>query len=174
MDASEFLVYLNIIRKRLWLIILLFIVTVGTVFFLSKKEKPVYRASVRLQVVASEPQEVALFSEFRAGATSQQLINAQTDFIRSLQSGVVAWQTIADLNLGIGAYDLLKSLSISTEGPFITVIVEADDPAIAEALATTHVENALQYYRATRARPSTVIREFISGQLAMEEKQLKK
>jgi len=173
MDASEFLVYLNIIRKRLWLIILLFIVTVGTVFFLSKKEKPVYRASVRLQVVASEPQEVALFSEFRAGATSQQLINAQTDFIRSLQSGVVAWQTIADLNLGIGAYDLLKSLSISTEGPFITVIVEADDPAIAEALATTHVENALQYYRATRARPSTVIREFISGQLAMEEKRLK-
>ena len=173
MDASGFLVYLDIIRRRLWLIILLFIVTVGAVLYLSRTAKPVYRASVRLQVVASEPQEVALFSQFRAGATGQELVDSQTDFIRSLQAGVVAWQTIADLNLGIGAFDLLKSQSISTEGPFITVIVEADDPATAEALATTHVENALVYYRTTRARPSTVIREFISEQLTVATAQFK-
>ena len=172
MDASEFLIYLNIIRRRLWLIILLFIVTMSAVFYLSRTAKPVYRASVRLQVVASEPQEVALFSQFKAGATGQQLVDSQTDFIRSMQSGIVAWQTIADLNLGIGAYDLLESQSISTEGAFITLIAEADDPAIAEALATTHVENALKYYRTTRARPSTLIREFISEQLAVEEKRL--
>ena len=174
MEASEFLVYLNVIRRRLWLIVLLFIITVGGVLYLSRTAKPVYRASVRLQVVASEPQEVALFSEFKAGATGQELVDSQTEFIRSLQTGIVAWQTIADLNLGIGAYDLLKSQSISTEGPFITVIVEADDPAVAETLATTHVENALRYYRTTRARPSTVIREFISERLTLAEEEFKK
>jgi len=146
MGVGDFLVYLNILRKRL-----------------------VYRASVRLQVVASEPQEVALFSSFRAGASATELATAQTDFIRALQSGIVAWQTIAELNLGIGAYDLLNSLSITTEGPFISVQVQASDPEVAESLAVRHVENALIYYRTTRARPSTVIRQFIGEQLHEEQ-----
>jgi len=172
MGVGDFLVYLNIIRKRLWLIILLMVVTIGAILFISMTAPPIYRASVRLQVVASEPQEVALFSSFKAGATATQLTTAQTDFIRALQSGVVAWQTIADLNLGIGAYDLLNNLAITTEGPFITVQVEANDPAVAESMATTHVENALTYYRAIRARPSTVIRQFIGEQLDKEEKHM--
>ena len=172
MGVSDFLVYLNIIRKRLWLIILLCVATVGGIFFMSATADPIYRASVRLQVVASEPQEVALFSDFKAGATTTELMAAQTDFIRALQSGVVAWQTIAGLNLGIGAYDLLNSLNIMTEGPFITVQVEANDPAVAESLATQHVQNALVYYRTTRARPSTVIRDYIGDQLKVEEQAL--
>lgn len=172
MGVGDFLVYLNIIRRRLWLIILLFIVTIAAVVFISATADPVYRASVRLQVVASEPQEVALFSSFQAGASATELAAAQTDFIRALQSGIVAWQTIAELNLGIGAYDLLNSLAITTEGPFISVEVEADDPATAESLATRHVENALTYYRTTRARPSTVIRQFIGEQLKEEEERM--
>ncbi len=168
MGVGDFLIYLNIIRKRLWLVILLLVVTVSAIMFMSMTADPIYRASVRLQVVASEPQEVALFSSFQAGASATELAAAQTDFIRALQSGVVAWQTIAELNLGIGAYDLLNSLSITTEGPFISVEVEASDPAIAEALATRHVENALTHYRTTRARPSTVIRQFIGEQLKEE------
>jgi len=172
MGVDDFLVYLNIIRRRLWLIILLCVATIGGILFLSATADPVYRASVRLQVVASEPQEVALFSSFKAGATTTELAAAQTDFIRAVQSGVVAWQTIAELNLGIGAYDLLNSLSITTEGPFITVQVEANDPAVAESLATQQVENALVYYRTTRARPSTVTREFIGEQLRQEEEAL--
>ena len=172
MGIGDFLIYLNIIRKRLWLIILLLIVTVSGIVFISATADPVYRASVRLQVVASEPQEVALFSSFRAGASATELATAQTDFIRALQSGIVAWQTIAELNLGIGAYDLLNDLSITTEGPFISVQVQASDPEVAESLAVRHVENALIYYRTTRARPSTVIRQFIGEQLQEEQEKM--
>ena len=84
----------------------------------------------------------------------------------------MAWQTIAELNLGIGAYDLLNDLSITTEGPFISVQVQASDPEVAESLAVRHVENALIYYRTTRARPSTVIRQFIGEQLQEEQEKM--
>ena len=76
MGIGDFLIYLNIIRKRLWLIILLLIVTVSGIVFISTTADPVYRASVRLQVVASEPQEVALFSSFSAGASATELATA--------------------------------------------------------------------------------------------------
>jgi uncharacterized protein involved in exopolysaccharide biosynthesis len=165
-SATDVWVYLNIIRKRLWLIVLLFLVTVGVILAITYTAKPRYRATVRLQVMASDSSDVALFSTAKSSTTADQVLQAQNDFIRALKSGFVAWQTIADLNLDVGAPDLLSGLSFAVEGDFIVVTVESDDPGRAEGIATNQVNNALAYYRSVRATPSKVFKEFVADLLS--------
>jgi uncharacterized protein involved in exopolysaccharide biosynthesis len=164
--------YLIIIWKRLWLIILLIIVTEGVILSISYTAKPVYRATVRLQVLAADRPDVFLFSSSRATGTDIEIQQAQSDFMRILRSGFVAWKTIADLNLGLGAVDLLAGLSTSLEGDFIVVTVESDDPGRAEDIAKAQVENALKNYRDVRAKPSTVFFEFVDKLKASEQKKM--
>jgi len=77
MDATEFLTYLNVIGKRLWLIILLMVVTIAVIVALVVAEPPVYRATVRLQVVTSDP----LFSTVQS---EEELIAARNDYAEAL------------------------------------------------------------------------------------------
>ena len=167
-SASDFLIYANIIGKRLWLTILLFVVTVGVILSVTYTAEPVYRATVRLQVLATDSSDVSLFTQYRTGNTLADIQQAQNDFMRALRSGFVAWQTIADLNLEVGALDLLDGLSIAVEGNFIVVTIQANDPGRAEDIANTQVDNALAYYRTVRATPSRVLREFVTEELIAE------
>jgi capsular polysaccharide biosynthesis protein len=140
--AADFWVYFNIIWKRLWLTILLFLITVGVILSISYTAKPVYRATVRLQVLAADRSDISLFTEYRSSSTESEIQQAQNDFLRALKSGFVAWKTVADLNLEIGALELPEGLSTAIEGDFIVVTVESDDPGRAEAIVTTQVNNA--------------------------------
>jgi uncharacterized protein involved in exopolysaccharide biosynthesis len=171
--GSDFWNYVNVILKRLWLIVLLFLVTEGVILSLSYTADPVYRATVRLQVLAADSSDVSLFTQYRTSDFASEIQQAQSDFIRALNRGFVAWQTIADLNLEIGATDLLDNLSMAIEGDFIIVTVESDDPGRAEAVAMAQVNNALQYYRQVRATPSRVLREFVVEQLQAEEQNVR-
>ncbi|HUT15409.1 MAG TPA: hypothetical protein VMY98_04100, partial [Anaerolineae bacterium] len=57
--ADDFWVYFSILWKRLWLTILLFLVTVGVILSMSYTALPVYRATVRLQVLAADRSDVS-------------------------------------------------------------------------------------------------------------------
>lgn len=172
MQENEFLVYMRIIRRRWWLILFLFAVTMAVIFLTSFSAKPVYQGKVRIQVVASESGGVSLFSQARSAPTQEQIRAAQEGFRSALFSGTVAWQTIAQLNLSISAADLLDHLDFKVDGDFINVTYSADSPQEAEKIVTTHVENSLQYHRQLQARPATVLREFVSTEIETEEKRL--
>jgi uncharacterized protein involved in exopolysaccharide biosynthesis len=131
-----------------------------------------YSSTVRLQVIASEPGEVALFSEFSSGPAAEEITAAQQDFISALKRPVVAWQTIADLNLGISAVTVLENLTVGTEEDFINISYETDSPQDAEAIVSKLVDNALTYYRNLRAKRATVLREFIARELESKDKDL--
>jgi len=170
--AAESVSYLRIIAKRWWLIALIFVVTTSVILFNSMTAQPVYRAFVRLQVIAAEPQEVSLFAQARPMGTQEEIVAVQVQFDAALRSAYVAWQTIHDLNLGIEAVDLLSGLTVSADGEFLNVTFISDNPMLVEAIATTHVENAFDYYAEIRAKPSTVALQFIQQQLTAEEKAL--
>jgi uncharacterized protein involved in exopolysaccharide biosynthesis len=159
MEINEFLTYINVIRKRLWLILLLMIVTIGIIVAMVLAEPPVYRATVRLQVVTSDP----LFSSVTT--TDEELIAARNDYAEALMTYHVAWKTIGDLELSIDAVDLLSHISVNMEDVFITVNVEAETPELAFEIAETQVNYALDYYRNERARPAHVFRNFLSEEL---------
>lgn len=170
--AGETVSYLRIIIKRWWLIALMLAVTVAVIGLNSLTAKPVYRAFVKLQVIAAEPQEVSLFAEARPVGSQEEIVAVQIQFDAALRSAYVAWQTIADLNLGISAAELLSGLTVSADGEFLNVTFVADNPMLVEAIATTHVENAFTYYAEIRAKPSKVALQFIQEQLVEEEKAL--
>jgi len=172
MQDSDFLRAIRIIRKRLWLIVLIFLVTMSLIFYTQLTAGEIYQAAVRLQVLAVEPGEVGLFSTFRARGTSDEIIATQNEFISVLQAGFVAWKTVADLNLNMSAAQLLDQITILRDADFITVIAQASSPQEAEAIATTHVDNALAYYKGVRARPATASKEFLTAQLEKERKVL--
>jgi uncharacterized protein involved in exopolysaccharide biosynthesis len=170
--VAEILTYLRIIGKRWWLITLIFIVTNSVILVNALKAKPVYQAYVKLQVIAPESQQVALFSETKPVASRDEIVAVQVQFDAALHSPYVAWQTIADLNLGISAAELLEGLTVSAEEEFLHVTFVADNPMLVEAIATTHVENAFKYYAQIRAKSATVALQFIQQQLSDEEKAL--
>jgi uncharacterized protein involved in exopolysaccharide biosynthesis len=170
--AVEILNYLRIIRKRWWITVLLFVATIAVVLVSAVREKPVYRAYVKLQVIAPESQEVSLFTTIRSVGTQEEIVAVQAQFDGALHSYYVAWQTINDLNLGISAADLLSGLAVVAEEEFLNVTFTADNPMDVEAIATRHVENAFKYFAQLRAKSATVALQFIQQQLSDEEKSL--
>ena len=170
--ASEVLTYLRIIRKWWWLIVLVVGVAIGVIVVSSLRTKPVYRAFIKLQVIAPEPQEVSLFTAVRSVSTNEEIVAVEQQFDAALRSPYVAWQTIADLNLGISAAQLLDGLTVFADGEFLHLTFVADNAMLVEAIATAHVENAFEYYAQTRAKPSSVALQFIQQQLAAQDQAL--
>lgn len=165
MDITEFISYWRIIKKRLWLILLIFVATMGVILATSLTAAPVYRASVKVQIIGSESQQVSLFGQVRSASASEELAAVQAEFRSVLSSGLVAWRTIASLNLSISAADLLAGVSSVEDGDAMVVTAEADSPQLAEAIINAHVENAIQYYRDYRALPARVTKQFLVQQV---------
>ena len=164
--------YFAILRKWLWVIALLFVATMTVIGYSALTAKPVYRSSVRLQTLAVEPEEVTLFAPIRNVATNEQIIATQNDFISVVTGDLVALRTIAQLNLGISASELLDRVTVTRDGEFLTVSVEGDSPQQAEAIATALVENALNYSREVRSRPAVVTGQFLQQQLEQAQQRL--
>jgi len=170
--GAEILNYLRIIAKRWWVILIIMVVTLAVIAYNSLTAKPIYRAYVKLQVIAPESQEVSLFSQTTPVGSREAVVAVELQFDAALRSAYVAWQTIADLNLGISAGELLNGLTLFADGEFLHVTFVAENPMLVESIATAHVENAFKYYAQMRSKPSTVALQFIQQQLTEELKAL--
>ena len=169
MQTSDLTQYLLIFRKRLWMIPLLFAVTMTVILAQALAAKPIYSAAVRLQIIPMESEQVALYSP-SSGASTVDLTAYL--FIQEVRSGVTAWRTIGQLGLQTDAERLTARLTATQDKDFVTVVAQADSPQDAAAIVTTQVDNALVAFRADRARPAVVTGEFISQQLAESEQTL--
>jgi uncharacterized protein involved in exopolysaccharide biosynthesis len=163
--------YLAILRKRAWMILLIFAVTMTAILISALTAKPVYQAAVRLQVIPVESEQVTLYSQARTPSTDViDLIGFE--FNQLVRSSTIAWRTISQLGLDMSAETLLSQLDTVQEYGFLTVIAGAETPEAAEAIVTAQVDNALATYRTDQSRPAAVSGEFIADQLAKAEKVL--
>lgn len=162
---------LAVFRKRLWMIMLLFAVTMIVILAQALFAPPTYRATVRLQVIPMESEQVALYGQ--PPAASDVDLTAFV-FREAVRSGTVAWRTIGQLGLNMDAEQLLRYISDSQHNEFVIVTAEADSPQLAEAIVTAQVENALAQYRGDRMRPTTFVREFVEARLAEADQALAK
>jgi len=163
--------YLAILRRRGWMILLLFAITMTVILVSGLTAKPLYQSAIRLQIIPVEPEQVALYSPVRA-TTGDVIDLIGYQFNQMVRSSKIAWRTITQLGLNMDAQQLLNKLSTVQEYGFITVIVGAESPEAAEAIVTAQVENALAAYRADQSRPAVVTGEFIDEQLASAEQAL--
>jgi len=125
----EFRDYLEIIRKRGWILIFLALFTAGVAVLVGKLQTPVYRASI---VLRAEP--------VRA---DWGLSNAGKDLLRSytlqLTSHQTAQRAIDRAQLDMLTDDLLSKIAVSTDSSNFSIRIDAKDtdPAVAVKLAQT-------------------------------------
>jgi len=171
-EGRELKSYGAILRRWFWLILLLVVVTVAVIYYRSFTAPPEYQASVTLQVIAQEPEEVALFTPIRGTGTEEQIRAVRGQFVSILESTTIAWRTVGELDLNISARQLLEDITVRQEDEFVTVMAQAVGPRAAEVLVSTHVNQALEYYRQVRSRPVEIAEQFIAEQLQDSKEEL--
>ncbi len=163
-----------ILRRRWWLIALIVVGAVAVTLAVTLTAPPTYRSSLRLQALALDDQEVALYTRRATGGVSEQIALTQFNFNETLQNPLIAWRTIRDLDLDLSATQLLNNLNTSAAGDFVAVTYDADTPQEAMDVLNRHVENALEYYNSLRSRPASVAGQFVAAELTAQSQTLRR
>jgi uncharacterized protein involved in exopolysaccharide biosynthesis len=168
-SIEEILTYWRIIKKRLWLIILLCGATVSTIIVTSFIADPVYQSSISFQVIAPPPAEVSVYRGYSGGQERTEMAYTRNNFVNILSSSSTAWDVVRELGVWdqVTGDQLKNSVSLedieNSDLTRITVVV--NDPQLAADLANKLFEVSLRKYGELLARSSKASREFISGQL---------
>ncbi|HEY3210581.1 MAG TPA: hypothetical protein VGL18_12475 [Actinomycetota bacterium] len=141
--------YLAIIRRRLPLIALVALVTIGAAAGLTYRQPTLYRSGMKLVVGV----QGGLFPT-DVGNVADQFTQTMSDL---LQSEVVASSVIRDLNLHMSPQDLLSRLHVTTKPDTAVLVVTYDDT------------NPLRG-RDTLARVGTIFTRLVDRSLATQEK----
>jgi uncharacterized protein involved in exopolysaccharide biosynthesis len=163
-----------ILRRRWWMIALIVVGALAVTLAVALTAPPTYRSSLRLQALALDDQEVALYTRRATGGVGEQIALTQFNFDETLQSPLIAWRTISDLDLDISATQLLANLRTSASGDFVTVTYDAGTPQEAMDVLNRHVENALDYYNTVRSRPASVAGQFVIAELTSQGQTLRR
>ncbi len=166
--------YVQIILKRLWLIALLVTVTVGGIYYTVASQPVHYQATVRLQALLVEPEDVALFTRVRQPTGDEAKVRIGVEFIDVLRNRDVAWDTASTLNDELGtsltADDILEAMWPRIEGTTVIVVYRnLPSATLARRMAEVHIAKALAFYRSMRTRSVTATRIFLEKQVVEQQ-----
>jgi len=173
MNTNSFWDYAAIVRKRLWVVLLLFAATMIIILARAWSTPPAYSASMLLQVMPLESEEVPLFTR-TTGTTSTSSDVILFQFETAVRSQGVALRTIADTGVSVSPAALLERVDFQREpgGDLASVIVTADSPQDAERVVQAHVKNALAELRSGRTRALITTGKFLHSELDNAEAEL--
>jgi len=173
MNTNSFWDYAAIVRKRLWVVLLLFAATMIIILARAWSTPLAYSASMLLQVMPLESEEVPLFTR-TTGTTSTSSDVILFQFETAVRSQGVALRTIADTGVSVSPAALLERVDFQREpgGDLASVIVTADSPQDAERVVQTHVKNALAELRSGRTRALITTGKFLHSELDNAEAEL--
>ncbi len=174
MDTTSFWTYLAVIRRRLWVVLLLFAATMVIILGRHWLTPPVYQSSVVLQVLPLEPEEVTLYTRLNTSSQTDLIDLIFYQFSYLVRSTQIAQQTVAKTDAHITVDELVESVSVVRDprGDLLTVSVTAGSPEEAEALLVEQVDLSLAELRQSRARPSETTGRFLDTELATAEQEL--
>ena len=138
----ELRAYLDILRRRGWIILVVAILAAGMTFGVSKLQTKIYRASVRISTVPARP-------DWGLGSTAKDLLR---NFVVNINTHDMANLVIARAQLDMNSYDLLAKVTVSAEPDNFLIRIDAkdQDPEIAKLIASTmaneFVEERVAYY----------------------------
>ncbi|OQA42931.1 MAG: Chain length determinant protein [Chloroflexi bacterium ADurb.Bin325] len=166
--------YLAVLRKRLWLILLLFAVTMVVILVRAWRMPPAYASSTVLQVMPLESEEVTLFARQNTVSSADAIAQIVFQFTNVVRSAGIAQRTLSETGIRITARQLLDGLAVERDpsGDIITVSATAGTPEDAERILVKQVELALQQYRESRARPAAAAGRFLEAELDAAEREL--
>jgi uncharacterized protein involved in exopolysaccharide biosynthesis len=174
MEISSFWKYLAILRKRLWIILLLFAATMVIILARAWTTPPSYRSSLALQVIPLEPEEVLLFTRANTVSTSDVNDLILFQFSNVVRSSSVALRAIAATGVNMTSTELVDGVQTTRDpsGDKVTIAVSARSPQDAEKLVVALVEQALVEFQQSRSRPAIASGKFLETQLASADRDL--
>ena len=173
---GEILGYLKIIRKWWWVIVLLFVATVGTMLAVAVLSETQYEAIVTVQVSAPPPQEVPLYSQFGRQALNDEIAQTRASFSELLLEGDAPYRTLDALpDVSMRGSDLRDRITVDIpiSSQLLRIGVRASDPETASLLANTLVETGLQQYGQLQAQSTVSARNFIGQELEVVREELR-
>ena len=167
----ELIDLLRILRRWLWLIVAIVVVTELALWFGTKSAKPVYSATVSLQVTVPQSESVQAYDVYRSISLRDEIVTAINNFVELLQSDEVRQRVISQL--GLEGDDALYSLTAEhmTDADFVDVSVETRTPSMAAEIANTHVSVAIAYYGELRAKITNADKDLFAEQLQVAEQE---
>ena len=159
----------SILRRWLWLIISIVVVTVLALLLGLKLVKPVYEAQVTLQLSTPPQEDVALYDQYRYVDVRDMITVARNNFIAILKSDEVHNRTLQELNINPKQTEFELEIKSNSDSDFIYVIVRAPSSLLAASIANSIVDQAVDYYGELRAKPTVKERDLYAEQLQTAE-----
>ena len=134
--------YLDILRRRGWIILVTAVLAAALAFGLAKVQTKIYRATARISAVPARP-------DWGLGNSAKDLLR---NFVNNLSTHDMANRVIANAKLDMNSYDLLAKVTVSAEPENFIIRVDAkdQDPEIAKKIAATmaneFVDERVAYY----------------------------
>jgi capsular polysaccharide biosynthesis protein len=135
--------YLDIIRRRGWIIIAVAVLALVAAFGVSRLQTKIYRATARISAVPARP-------DWGLGSSAKELLR---NFVSNLNTHDAANLVISRAQLDMNSYDLLAKLTISAEPENFLLRIDAkdQDPEIAKLIVSTmanqFVDERMAYYQ---------------------------
>ncbi len=174
MESSTYGDYLAIVRKRLWIILLVFAATMAIILIRAWRMPPAYRSTVSVAVIPSDPAEVTLFSRTQNFTPSTDYDQAQVLLSSLLQNQTIALQTIAEAGVQMTPEELVSSITVSRDpiGDRVNASLTTTQPDLAEKLLSKQVELAVEEFRKNRTRQPVAMQKFLETKLVAAERDL--
>ena len=169
----ELIDLLRVVRRWLWLILVIVVVTELALWVGTRSAEPVYTAVTRLQISTPQREDVATYDQYRYANVRDEITVAINNFMELLQSDEVHERT--SNRLGLTEKDSLYTLDPkrASDADFINVTVEARTPELAAEIANTHVDIAIAYYGELRAKSTKAEKSLFAEQLHVAEEELR-
>jgi capsular exopolysaccharide synthesis family protein len=121
--------YLDILRRRGWIIIVVAVIAALGTFGVSKLQTKIYRATARISAVPARP-------DWGLGQQAKDLLR---NFVNNIKTIDMANQVIAAAQFDLNPYDLLAKVTVSAEPDNFIIRIDADDqdPQVAAKIART-------------------------------------
>ncbi len=167
----ELIDLLRILRRWLWLIVAIVVVTELGVWFGTRSAESVYAATARLQISTPQREEVAAYDQYRFNPRDEIAV-AINNFVELLQSDEVYKRTVSQL--GLNESDAVYTIEAvrASDADFVNVTVEAPAPELAAEIANTHIGIAIAYYGELRAQSTRAEQALFAEQLRTAETEL--
>ena len=134
--------YLDILRRRGWIIVVVAVIAAVAALGLSLVQTKTYRATARISAVPARP-------DWGLGNSAKDLLR---NFVNNISTHDMANRVIAQAQLDMNSYDLLAKITVSAEPENFIIRIDAKDrdPEIAKRIvkkmADLFVDERLAYY----------------------------
>ncbi len=169
----ELIDLLRVVRRWLWMIVAIVVVTELALWLGTQSAQPTYTATVKLQISTPQREDVAAYDEYRSNGVRDEITVAINNFMELVKSDEVYRRTASQL--GLQEQDAIYTVSTrrTSDADFVNVTVEARTSDLAAEIADTHVRIAIAYYGELRAQATRAEKDLFAGQLRVAEEEFR-